>query len=124
MDSSIYYTLNAAKAQGGTCGFPVVGDRYEGLKAGGQDLSKGGDRQGDPGVRGEASLVIHQQDAGNGSGVGGPMANIQGLYKRDGVRWQGRVARAVVALDSRRTADEDHAKRYFSSIVGAAATRI
>ena len=52
------------------------------------------------------------------------MANIQGLYKRDGVRWQGWVARAVVALDSHRTADEDHAKRYFISIVGAAATRI
>ena len=57
---------NAAKTRGVARGFPAAGDRYEGLKAGGGDLDKGGVVQSAPCSRDQISLVIHQQEAGNG----------------------------------------------------------
>ena len=72
----------------------------------------------------QTSLGLNQQEAGDGSRVGGPTANIRGMCEGDRVRGRGDVAQAVVASDGCVTAAEDHAKRYFSRIVGAVATGI
>ena len=55
----------------------------------GRDLEKGGGGQGASGISNQASLVIYQQDSGDGSRVGGPKANIQGMCKGDGIQGRG-----------------------------------
>ena len=87
-------------------------------------MAKGGIREGDPGNSKKASLVIHREDSGDGSGVGSPVSNIRGLCKRERVQGRGEGAQAVVALESRGTEAEDHAKRDFGSSKGAAAIGI
>ena len=52
------------------------------------------------------------------------MTNIRAFSKIDGVQGQGDGAREIVVSDSRRTEDEDHAKRDFVISVGAAVTGI
>ena len=49
------------------------------MKARGKDLDKGGARKGDIGARNQTAERIYRNEAGNGSRVGGPPANIRGL---------------------------------------------
>ena len=67
---------------------------------------------------------MYQQEAGDGSGVGGSMCNIQGLYEEDGIQGRGEVTHAVVATDGCRTTAEDYAKRDFGISMGVLVTRI
>ena len=60
----------------------------------------------------------------DGSWLDGPTANIRGLWEGYGIRGREGVVREVVATDGCVTAAEDHAKRYFGSSMGAAATVI
>ena len=108
----------------GTRGFLAAGGDYDGSKAGGRYLAKVGCIEVAPGDRYKASLVIHREEASNGSRVGSLATNIRVLCKRDKVRGHGGGTIAVVALDSRGMASEDHAKTYFDSSKGAAATGI
>ena len=66
-------------------------------------MEKEGGRQGAIGRRDQTPLIIRQQEAGNGSGVGDPTENIRGLCKGDGIQGMGEVAQAVVATDGCRT---------------------
>ena len=69
-------------------------------------------------------MGIRQQEAGNGSGVGVPTANNQGLCQGDGIRGRGEVSQAVVDKGGCGTINESHVKSYFGGSVGAAATGI
>ena len=70
------------------------------------------------------SSGIHQQEVGEGSGVGGPLANILGMCKGYRIRGREEVTQAVVAVDGCRTTSEDRAKIYFGRSMEAAATGI
>ena len=67
-------------------------------------------REGAPCDRDKYSLGIHQEETGDGRGVGAPATNIRGLCKRNRVRGQGEGAIAVAASDSCGKASESHAK--------------
>ena len=94
------------------------------MKAGGRDSEKGGGGYGAPGGRYQNSSEIHQQEAGGGSGVGGPTANIRGLCKGYRIRGREEFSQTVVETDGCRKTAEDHAKIKFDSSVGATATVI
>ena len=79
---------------------------------------------GAPGGRYQISLGIHQQESGGVSGLGGHTANIRGMWKGDGKRGRGEVAREMVATGGCGTTSEYHSKRYLWSSVAAAATVI
>ena len=49
---------------------------HKGAEVRGQDFLKGGGGQGASGGGDQTSSGIHRQEAGAGSGVGGPMENI------------------------------------------------
>ena len=115
---------DAAKARGGTRGFPAENDVNEGSKVMGRDLLKGGGGKVASGVRKKTSLGINQQESGNGSGLGGPTSNIRGLCEGDGIRGRGGVAQAVVETSGCGTTAEGHVKIYFGRSVGAAAMGI
>ena len=56
-----------------------------------RDLATEGGREGASGGRDQTSLGLNQQEAGNGSGVGGPTANIRGMCKGYGILGRGEV---------------------------------
>ena len=82
-----------------------------------RDLATEGGREGASGGRDQTSLGLNQQEAGDGSGVGGPTANIRGLYKGDGIQRRVEVVQEVVASDGCVTEAEDYAKRDLVSSV-------
>ena len=84
-------------------------------------MEKGGGVEGAPGNRDKNFSGIHQEEVGDGSGVGGPATKIRGLCEIYSVQGRGEGSRAVVASDSRRTAADGHAKIDIGSSVGAAA---
>ena len=68
----------------------------------GGNLDKVGSGQGAPGESNQTSDGIYQQESSDGSGVGGPLANIRGLCKGVYIRGRGGVAGAVVTGRRRR----------------------
>ena len=96
----------------------MAGDGDEGLKVRGKELAKVEGVHGALGGRNQTSLGINKQETGDGSGVGGPTANIKGLCKEYGIRGRGEVYQDVVLTGGFRTTDEGHVKRDFSSSVG------
>ena len=80
------------KLKGGTRGFSARGDGDKVTNYRGQDVDKGGVEQCASGGRNQTSEGIYQQEASNGSGVGGPLANIRGICKGDRIRKMREVA--------------------------------